>query len=194
MGGAAHGFIRPPLRLAAEMATTAASAGGPAGPPPWLHARRRRLRPRRDQRASNEMRRWLAVGDTIIDDHWTVGDNKEGSGQEQTTTNHCVLKAGKRRPAERAVGNEKGKDNANEEDEQRGGGLPQQQGRRLRCCLHRCCCYRTPPQAAAPCCRQVRTYAVLHVLVGVNFRNNGVWPKMAWCKPVIGHGNGIHYR
>jgi hypothetical protein len=72
------------------------------------------------------MRRQPAAGDTIIDDRWTAGDDKEGSGQEQTTTNHCTLKAGERRPAERAAGDEKGKDNANEEDEQRGGGLPQQ--------------------------------------------------------------------
>ena len=38
MGGAAHGFVRPPLRLTAETATMAASAGGPAGPPPRLRA------------------------------------------------------------------------------------------------------------------------------------------------------------
>jgi len=40
MGGGAHGFVRPPLRLAAETATTAPSAGGPAGPLPRLRARR----------------------------------------------------------------------------------------------------------------------------------------------------------
>jgi len=50
-----------------------------------------------------------------------AGDDKEGSGQEQATTNHCALKAGERRPAERAAGDEKGKDNADEEDERRGG-------------------------------------------------------------------------
>jgi len=61
------------------------------------------------------MRRRPAAGDTVIDDRWTAGDNKEGSRQEQTTTNHCTLKAGKRRPAERAASNEKGKDDANEE-------------------------------------------------------------------------------
>ena len=71
------------------------------------------------------MRRRPAAGDTIIDNCWMAGDVKEGSGQEQTTTNHCVLKAGKRQPAESAAGDEKGKDNANEEDKQRGGGLPQ---------------------------------------------------------------------
>jgi hypothetical protein len=64
------------------------------------------------------MRRRPAAGDTIIDDRWTVGNDKEGSvGQEQTTPNHCALKAGERRPAERAVGDKKGKDAANEEDE-----------------------------------------------------------------------------
>jgi len=61
------------------------------------------------------MRRRLAAGDTIIDDRWTVGDDKEGSGQEQTTTNHCTLKVGERRPAERAASGEKGKDDADEE-------------------------------------------------------------------------------
>jgi len=51
--------------------------------------------------------RWRpAAGDTIINDCWAAGNDKEGSGQEQTTTNHCALKAGKRRPAERAVGDE----------------------------------------------------------------------------------------
>jgi hypothetical protein len=69
------------------------------------------------------MRRRPAAGDTIIDDRWTAGDDKEGSGQEQTTTNHCALKAGERRPAERAAGDEKGKDDADEEDERRGGVL-----------------------------------------------------------------------
>jgi len=53
---------------------------------------------------------WPAAGDTIIDDRWMAGNNKEGSGQEQTATIHCVLKAGERRPAERAAGNKKGKD------------------------------------------------------------------------------------
>ena len=47
-----------------------------------------------------------------------AGDDKEGSRQEQTTTNHCALKAGERRPAERAAGDEKGKDDANEVDQQ----------------------------------------------------------------------------
>ena len=63
------------------------------------------------------MRRRPAAGDTIIDDRWTagVGIDKEGSGQEQTTTNHCALKAGKRQPAERAVSDKKGKDDADEE-------------------------------------------------------------------------------
>ena len=40
IGGAAHGFVWPPPRLAAETTTTAASAGGPADSLPWLHARR----------------------------------------------------------------------------------------------------------------------------------------------------------
>jgi len=61
------------------------------------------------------MHRRPAAGDTIIDDRWTAGNDNEGSGQEQTTTNHCALKAGKRRPAERAVSVEKGKDDADEE-------------------------------------------------------------------------------
>jgi len=61
------------------------------------------------------MRRRPAAGDTIIDDCWTAGDDKEGSGQEQTTTNHCALKTGERRLVERAAINEKGKDNAAEE-------------------------------------------------------------------------------
>ncbi len=77
----------------------------------------------RRQYKSNEMLRRPTAGDTIIEDRWTAGHDKEGSGQEQTTTNHCALKAGKRRPAERAAGDENGKDNANEEDEQRGGVL-----------------------------------------------------------------------
>ena len=63
------------------------------------------------------MRRRLAAGDTIIDDRWTEGNNKEGSGQEQITTNHCALKAGERWPAERAAGDKKEKDDADEEDE-----------------------------------------------------------------------------
>ena len=55
--------------------------------------------------------RWRpATGNTIIDDRWTEDDDKEGSGQEQTTTNHCALKAGKQRPAERAARDKKGKD------------------------------------------------------------------------------------
>ncbi len=33
-------FVRPLPRLAAETMKAAAIAGGPAGPPPWLHARR----------------------------------------------------------------------------------------------------------------------------------------------------------
>ena len=61
------------------------------------------------------MRQRPAAGNTIINDHWTVGDDKEGSVQEQTITNYCALKAGERRPAERAVSNEKGKDDADEE-------------------------------------------------------------------------------
>jgi hypothetical protein len=48
MGGAAHGFVRPPPRLVAEMATMAASTGGPAGPPPWLRARRQARTAARD--------------------------------------------------------------------------------------------------------------------------------------------------
>ena len=72
----------------------------------------------RRQHKSDNMRRRPAAGNTIIDDRWTVGNDKEGSvGQEQTTTNHCALKAGERRPAERAAGDKKGKDAANEEDE-----------------------------------------------------------------------------
>jgi hypothetical protein len=69
------------------------------------------------------MRRRPAAGDTIINNCWTAGNDKEGSGQEQTTTNHCALKAGERRPTERAAGNKKGKDDADKEDEQRGGVL-----------------------------------------------------------------------
>jgi hypothetical protein len=51
-----------------------------------------------------------------------AGDNKEGSVHEQTTTNHCALKAGKQWPAERAAGEKKGKDDADEEDKQTRGG------------------------------------------------------------------------
>ena len=61
------------------------------------------------------MHRRLAAGDTIIDDCWTAGNDKEGRGQEQTTTNHCALKAGERRLVERAASNEKGKADADEE-------------------------------------------------------------------------------
>ena len=38
MGGAAHDFVRPPLRLAVKTMTTAASNGGPAGSLPRLCA------------------------------------------------------------------------------------------------------------------------------------------------------------
>ena len=64
----------------------------------------------------------LAARDTIIDNGWMMGKDKEGSRQAQTTTNHCALEAGECRPVERAAGDEKGKDNAVKEDEQRGGG------------------------------------------------------------------------
>ena len=40
----------------------------------------------------------------------------------QTTANHCTLKAGKRLPAKRAMGDEKGKDDADKKDEEGGGG------------------------------------------------------------------------
>ena len=40
MGGAVQGFVQLPPRLAAEKATTAAIAGGPAGPLSRLRARR----------------------------------------------------------------------------------------------------------------------------------------------------------
>jgi len=66
------------------------------------------------------MRRGPAAGDT--NDRWTTGNDKESRGEVQTTTNHFALKVGQQRPAERAAGNEKEKDDANEEDEQRGGG------------------------------------------------------------------------
>jgi hypothetical protein len=45
-------------------------------------------------RSSNEMPRRPAYGDTIINDRWMAGDDKESSGQAQTTTDHWVLKAG----------------------------------------------------------------------------------------------------
>ncbi len=54
-----------------------------------------------------------AADNTIIGNRWTVGVNKEDSGQVQTTTKHCTLTAGECWPAERAVGDEKGKDNVN---------------------------------------------------------------------------------
>ena len=69
------------------------------------------------------MRRRPVAGDTTINDRWTADNNKKGSRQEQTTTNHCVLKVAERRPVERAAGDEKGKDDANEVDKQRGGVL-----------------------------------------------------------------------
>ena len=50
-------------------------------PPPAMPMTATELRPK-----SNKG--WPAAGNTIIDDCWTVGDDKEGSGQEQTTTNH----------------------------------------------------------------------------------------------------------
>ena len=50
MGGAAHGFIRPPPRLAAKTMTIAASTGGPAGSPPRLRARRQAPAATRDAR------------------------------------------------------------------------------------------------------------------------------------------------
>jgi hypothetical protein len=36
------------------------------------------------------MHLWPVAGNTIIDDRWMAGDDKEGSGQEQTTTNYCA--------------------------------------------------------------------------------------------------------
>jgi len=48
MGGAAHSFVWLPPRLNAETATTAASSGGPAGPPPRLRARRQACTATRD--------------------------------------------------------------------------------------------------------------------------------------------------
>ena len=59
----------------------------------------------------------------IINDRWTAGynNNKEGSRQEQPTTNNCALKMGERWSAERAASNKKGKDHADEEDERIGG-------------------------------------------------------------------------
>ena len=68
------------------------------------------------------MRLRPAAGDTIINDDWTMDEDKEGRRRVQTTTNHCTLKAGEHRPVERAAGNEKGKDDAVKEDKQRGGG------------------------------------------------------------------------
>ena len=116
MGGAAHGFIQPLPRLAAETTTTAANAGGPAGSPPRLCAHQQAhatARNNDDKNEDNRVRRATkapaagdtratrcaggqrpAASDTIIDDRWTAGDDKESSGQTQTTTNHCTLKAG----------------------------------------------------------------------------------------------------
>jgi len=71
-----------------------------------------------------------AAGDTIVDDRWKLGNGKEGSGQEQTTTNHCALKAaGKQRPAERGKSSKRRREEGlcrRGEDERRGGGLQQQ--------------------------------------------------------------------
>ncbi len=83
--------------------------------------RKTALRPKRDEGAGRRQHKI-----DIIDDRWTAGDGKEGSRQEQTTTNHCVLKADEWQPAKRAAGIEKGKEDADEEEEQRGGGLQQQ--------------------------------------------------------------------
>jgi hypothetical protein len=71
------------------------------------------------------------------------------------------LKAGKRRPAERAASNENGKDDADSSTgNKRGVGLRQQRGKGLRRCRRRCrhcCCYRCrhrmPP-------RQLRHYCL----------------------------------
>jgi hypothetical protein len=54
----------------------------------------------------------MAAGNTreTSSNRWTVGDDKEGSRQEQTTTNHCALKANWRWPAERAAGVKNGND------------------------------------------------------------------------------------
>ncbi len=84
-----------------------------------------RLGPKSDEGAGRRRRRRLAAGDTIINDRWTAGDNREGSGQEQTTTNHChcALKADEWLPAERSAGDDKAKDDVDEEDEQRRGGF-----------------------------------------------------------------------
>ena len=54
MGGAAHGFVRPPPRLAAEMTKMAASAGGPAGSLPRLRARRQVRAAARDDDNNDE--------------------------------------------------------------------------------------------------------------------------------------------
>ena len=48
MGGAAHGFVRLPPRLAAKTTTIAASAGGPSGSLPQLCARRQARAAARD--------------------------------------------------------------------------------------------------------------------------------------------------
>ncbi len=70
MGGMAHGFIRPPPCLAAKTMTIAASAGGPAGSPPRLRARRQARAATRDDGNEDEddhVRRAtkaLATGDT----------------------------------------------------------------------------------------------------------------------------------
>ena len=101
MGGVAHGFVWPPPRLAAETMTTAASAGGLAGFPPRLRARQQAHAAalnNNDENKDNLIQRAMkapAAGDTIIDDCWTAGNDKEESiGQAQTTTNHCALMAG----------------------------------------------------------------------------------------------------
>jgi hypothetical protein len=70
------------------------SANRPAQPPATTTTTMTALGPKSDK------------GQPAIDDRWMAGNDKESSRQEQTTTNHCALKAGEQLPAERAAGDE----------------------------------------------------------------------------------------
>ena len=73
------------------------------------------------------MRRWPAAGDTIINDSWTAGDDKEGSGQEQTKNQPLRVEDGRAAACGKSSEQLKGEGRCRQgEDEQRGGGLQQQ--------------------------------------------------------------------
>jgi hypothetical protein len=120
-----------PLVLEDQLVSSATASCPPTGPHRHPRRRRRQGRLNWDQRAKKALAagdtratrcaggRQRAAGDTIIDDCWMAGDDKEGSRQEQTTTNHCaqrVTKRGRTMPTRRTSKEEEDYDNNEEED------------------------------------------------------------------------------